>query len=632
MNAARPRYASVLPPPVGKKSRSTNSRSGLAGFRYAGEVQQDEGELERPPAGLGPGGSFASEAACESGGDGTVRGAKGVERVRVVRQQANPALHPIRGDPGEAQELLGGCQALARQSAEVGAPGFDPRPVLGHERRQRRLGRGPVRESPERLHAELRARHVEGLRLLDLGGRGPGGAEHPTGIVHQLPVRGDPVARRVLRGMGVVEVGHALIPVVRGHLAGVGARDERHFAPHLDLGLKGERLVPLPVGRGLAAVHQEQGHGAGSGSDPACEARGVHGAGDHVEGEPSGVRYPEGVRVASGRRKNHRNRFLAGSPLPPTPHAALTGLRRLFGCFTVPAMTFLPVGCTFISRAGLRLGFFVLFRVRAVTRRLIPAIVAPADHDLQRIGLRFHQEAQPHGRGEEALLRGLAVFNGVVAETRALRDIEIVVHVRIAALLGRHPPGDQKSREIPVGRPHPARQALVRQRVPRPRPDEIESERLHDLFANLGGFRQTSHVTPENRSLPQQCSRRPPHLVEGGRTVARQFHIETSGQRRLVRGWAIGPLCAVVEPLLGPSDRFRFRWGRYLWKQPARTGNRLDRREKPTLVLALCEYGLDAAVADHRPGALQDDGPDLGRAVTIRIQQDQDAASLLDAN
>ena len=82
--------------------------------------------MERPPARLGPGGSFTSKAACESGGDGPIRGAKGVKRVCVVRQQANPALHPIRGDPGEAQELLGGCQALACQSTEVGAPGFDP--------------------------------------------------------------------------------------------------------------------------------------------------------------------------------------------------------------------------------------------------------------------------------------------------------------------------------------------------------------------------------------------------------------------------------------------------------------------------------------------------------------------------
>ena len=230
------------------------------------------------------------------------------------------------------------------------------------------------------------------------------------------------MARRVLRGMGVVEVGHALIPVVRAHLAGVGPRDERHFAPHLDLGLKGERLVSLPVGRGLAAVHQEQGHGAGSGSDPVREARGVHGAGDHVEGESLGAWYRVGARVASGPWKTHRNPFLAGSPLPPIPHAAITGLRRLFGRFTVPAMTFLLVGRTFVSRAGLHLSFFVLFRVQAVTRRPHPAIVAPADHDLQRIDLRFHQEAQPNGRGEEALLRGLAVFYGVVAETLALRD------------------------------------------------------------------------------------------------------------------------------------------------------------------------------------------------------------------
>ena len=40
VNAARPRYASVLPPPVGKKSRSTNSRSGLSGSAMPGRFRR----------------------------------------------------------------------------------------------------------------------------------------------------------------------------------------------------------------------------------------------------------------------------------------------------------------------------------------------------------------------------------------------------------------------------------------------------------------------------------------------------------------------------------------------------------------------------------------------------------------
>ena len=45
----------------------------------------------------------------------------------------------------------------------------------------------------------------------------------------------------------------------------------------------------------------------------------------------------------------------------------------------------------------------------------------------------------------KALLRGPAVFGGVVAEPRPFRDLGLVVHVRVAALLDRRATGDEKS-------------------------------------------------------------------------------------------------------------------------------------------------------------------------------------------
>ena len=39
--------------------------------------------------------------------------------------------------------------------------------------------------------------------------------------------------------------------------------------------------------------------------------------------------------------------------------------------------------------------------------------------------------------------------------------------------------------------------------MPGPRADQVEPKRLHDLLANLGGFRQTSHVT--SRPAPAPC-------------------------------------------------------------------------------------------------------------------------------
>ena len=139
--------------------------------------------------------------------------------------------------------------------------------------------------------------------------------------------------------------------------------------------------------------------------------------------------------------------------------------------------------------------------VRIAALRLHPAVVAPTDEDLQRVDSRAHEEAQPHGRGEEALLRGPAVFGGVVAEPRPFRLLGLVVHVRVAALLYRRATGDEKSGEVPVGRPLPAPQSLVRQRMAGPRANEVESERVGERLANFGGFRQTSHVTCRRRSI-----------------------------------------------------------------------------------------------------------------------------------
>ena len=55
------------------------------------------------------------------------------------------------------------------------------------------------------------------------------------------------MAGGVLGGVGVVQVRDALVPIVARDLARVGTRDEGDRAPYFDLGLKGERLVPLAI-------------------------------------------------------------------------------------------------------------------------------------------------------------------------------------------------------------------------------------------------------------------------------------------------------------------------------------------------------------------------------------------------
>ena len=480
---------------------------GIGRIGDAGEIQQDEGELKGPPA-RRTGGAFACETAREGGGHGAIRGTEGVERVRIGRQHPNAALHSVRGNPGHAHELPGHLPALAGQATEPRLLVVEPCPIPGHEWRQRRLGRGAVGERAERLHVEHCPRGIEGLRLLDLGGGRPGGAEHPAGAVHQLPVRGDPVAGRELGRVGVVQIRHALVPVIAGDLAGVGSRDERYRAPHLDLGLEGERLVALAIRRRDAVVHQEQGHGTRSGRDPPREARGIHRTRDCVENQPAGIRNRVGSRIAGRCRQGHRHGFFARSALPPAPDLALAGSvgagDRLLGVAALAAGSipaFAPARALVrgrLPRVAFRSCFAALpgaVTARVAALRLHPAVVAPADEDLQRVDSLVHEEAQPHGRGEEALLRGPAVFGGVIAEPRPFRHLGLVVHVRVAALLDRRSARDEKSGEVPVGRPLPAPQSLVGQRMAGPRADEVEPERVDDRLAHFGGFRGASHVT-----------------------------------------------------------------------------------------------------------------------------------------
>ena len=139
--------------------------------------------------------------------------------------------------------------------------------------------------------------------------------------------------------------------------------------------------------------------------------------------------------------------------------------------------------------------------------RLHPTVVAPADDDFQRINLRVHQEAEPHGRREEALLRGLAVlYRGHPRDLHSPRHRDRRPRPASPRCLAGIPRGTRNPVRYQLDRPHSARKALVRQRMPGPRPDQIEPERLHDLLANLGGFRQSRHITPGRHLLPASSS------------------------------------------------------------------------------------------------------------------------------
>ena len=98
--------------------------------------------------------------------------------------------------------------------------------------------------------------------------------------------------------------------------------------------------------------------------------------------------------------------------------------------------------------------------------------VVPPTHDHgQGIRLGRHEEAQPHRRREEALLRSPALLRRLFRETARLRRlVDVVFLVGVCAQLRLRAGWNQKAGQIPVRRSHPAGQPLVGEGVTSPGP------------------------------------------------------------------------------------------------------------------------------------------------------------------
>ena len=225
------------------------------------------------------------------------------------------------------------------------------------------------------------------------------------------------MAGRILGGVGIVEIGHLLVPLHGPRAAQVRPRHEGAVASHLELGLERVNDVGLSLWRSdrRAMVHQED-------RDRACPLREVpleilcgDGPRDDVELETAGV----------------------GDVL----HDRFTRLRARDGDRRLARMS-LPDG------EGLA--------VWALDLRL--RVVAPAHGHGEGARLLRHEEAHAHRRGEEALLRGLALLVRLLGETSRRRDLaaHVVVLIGVGARLGWRAGRDQEPRQVPVRRTHPA--------------------------------------------------------------------------------------------------------------------------------------------------------------------------------
>ena len=279
-----------------------------------------------------------------------------------------------------------------------------------------------------------------------------------------------------------MEIRHAFVGIVAGHATRVGTRHERNGAPHLQLGLEGERLVAGGVGRGGPPVHQEQRHGSRPRRNPARKRRSAQWPGDHMQDQPVRARHRLLVRIVRNG-KRHRDRFFTGPTLPP---------RR---CLSL-AFDHGPVGSALRPVGRLATIGRIVGPSVVPGRVLHVAVVTPPDGHIQPADALCDQKAQAHRRRKKALLGRSAVFRGIIAKTAFIRDLwlEIIVRVGIRALFRRRRTWYQKTREIPVGRTHPPRQALIRQRMPDTGTNQIQLKRFPKPGTYVSGLDHLPHV------------------------------------------------------------------------------------------------------------------------------------------
>ena len=513
-----------MPPPVGKNSRSTTSRSGCVGFGDTAQVHQDVGKLERTPRRRRdvprPFPFLLRPPAARGGGHRPVGDAEGFEHIGLG-QQIDAGLDAVRHPARAPHQLLGDLPAAAGERRRVLSLRRDPVAVLLHQRFETHLRGRRAIEVAERLHAELHGADLGRVDPRHAGPRHPLGPDPAAFIAGEVGARRDVVADRVLGDVAIVQIGEAFVPIPTVQTVQVHAGDQRPIRLDVHFHLKRERgVLPVAVRRRGPAVHREQRHRPGREG----AAEGLHpGRPDEADhGEPAAARQLEAGRPAVSdavQVDGHRTRSGPAHPgreavCPPAAFGRVLAFRRVL--IFRRAVAFPGGG----GRTGFRRG---LLRVagdvgggsgigrpavfsgggRGGFRRGVPCaaggirgvgdlggigdlggVVAPRHGDVETIRLLVHEHAEAHRRGQEEAFVAAPIRRAriVAAMQRLGRLVERLLAILRQLLFGGVA-GGQKARQVPARRR--LRQAFVLQRrIPGPRADEVDPQGIAQVAAH----------------------------------------------------------------------------------------------------------------------------------------------------
>ena len=215
----------------------------IARVGEAGEVQQDERELEGAPARR-----FDARAACCSA-RATARFATRKASRASASSASTSMPRSIRSaaTPARRRSSSAVSRRVSVKRRESSRCDFDPVAVLAPRAdASAACGGGAIRRAPRGASIESSTPATSAVAVFSTSALGnPGGAEHAARAVGDLPIGRDAVASRVLGRVGVVEVGDLLVPVLGPRAAQVRPGDEWLVAPDLDLRLEGVGEVGL---------------------------------------------------------------------------------------------------------------------------------------------------------------------------------------------------------------------------------------------------------------------------------------------------------------------------------------------------------------------------------------------------